>query len=234
MSIAEKFEIIADEVYEVGYEQGKQDQYDTFWDNYQENGNRGNYQCAFAGKGWNAETFKPKYNIVPTTNASHMFREALEDIDLVEYLSKLGVTLDFSQCTRFIEAFYYVRFKRIGVVDTRSATDLTNIFAYPTNKFETIDLLKLKDDGTQTFGANSFRNATGLKNITIEGVIGSNFDIRYSPLTKASIESIVSRLSATASGKTVTFSKSAVNSAFTTDEWTNLIQPYSNWTISFI
>ncbi|MBE6739702.1 MAG: hypothetical protein E7565_05230, partial [Ruminococcaceae bacterium] len=47
-----------EDVFEAGKSQGGGDSYyDTFWDNYQQNGNRTNYENAFAGYGWNAETF---------------------------------------------------------------------------------------------------------------------------------------------------------------------------------
>ena len=37
--------------------------YDTFWDTYQDNGNRTRYSNAFYGEGWNDITFNPKYPI---------------------------------------------------------------------------------------------------------------------------------------------------------------------------
>ena len=64
MSIAEKFEVIADAV----YEKGKQAEYDRFWDSYQENGNKRFYGYAFAY--WNDEVFKPKYTIMTDVNAN--------------------------------------------------------------------------------------------------------------------------------------------------------------------
>ncbi len=64
MSIAEKFEKIADAV----YEKGKQAEYDRFWDEFQENGNRRFYSYAFSGYGWTNENFKPKYPIVTDVN----------------------------------------------------------------------------------------------------------------------------------------------------------------------
>ena len=63
MSIAEKFEIIADAV----YDKGKQDEYDRFWDTYQNFGNKRIYTYAFGGEGWTDELLKPKYPIVTTT-----------------------------------------------------------------------------------------------------------------------------------------------------------------------
>ena len=62
--------------------------------------------------------------------------------------------------------------------------------------------------------SQTFYNCKALQNITIEGTIGNSFNIKWSPLTKASIESVVNALSDTATGKTVTFKKSAVEAAF--------------------
>ena len=44
--------------------------YDTFWDNYQDNGNRTRYGSAFYGEGWNDTTFKPKYPIIISGDSS--------------------------------------------------------------------------------------------------------------------------------------------------------------------
>lgn len=54
------------------YAAGKQAEYDRFWDDYQENGNRTSYLYAFAGRAWTNETFKPKHPI-KVGNATCMF-----------------------------------------------------------------------------------------------------------------------------------------------------------------
>ena len=212
---------------------GYKSHYHEFWDNYQQNGDRTNYQGAFMGYGWTEKTLKPKYDMTPS-RADNMFKVVTSmQIDFVEYLKKLDVTLDFSQCTNFNETFSYCKFDRIGVVDTTSATNLGTTFS--NSGMRTIDKLVLKSDGSQTF-SSPFNNCTNLENIIIEGVIGKNgFNIQHSTkLSKASIESIINALSITTSGLTVTLSKTAVNNAFTTDEWNTLIATKSNWTISLV
>lgn len=47
--------------YSLGYINGKQAQYDEFWNSYQENGNRHNYNNAFFL--WPNAAYKPKYSI---------------------------------------------------------------------------------------------------------------------------------------------------------------------------
>ena len=67
MTIAEKLQTIAENETKV-FEAGKKSQYDMFWDNLQNNGNRKNYYYAFIGRWvgncWNQEIFNPKYPII--------------------------------------------------------------------------------------------------------------------------------------------------------------------------
>ena len=72
MSIAEKLKTIAENEQKV-FDAGKKAEYDRFWDAYQENGNRTSYLCAFGGRAWTDETFKPKYPINKISNATNMF-----------------------------------------------------------------------------------------------------------------------------------------------------------------
>ena len=73
-----------------------------------------------------------------------------------------------------------------------------------------------------------------IEEVAFEGIIGQDIDFQSCPLNKASILSIVEHLSTTASGKTLTLKQTAVNNAFTTQEWNTLIAPKSNWTISLV
>lgn len=88
MNIAEQLQTIADNVpkvyqagyddgaaaggggsgdYDEGYADGKQAEYDAFWDAYQDNGNRNIYVDGFIQQGWNEVTYNPKYPIVGGT-----------------------------------------------------------------------------------------------------------------------------------------------------------------------
>ena len=222
---------------------GMQTEYDRFWDVYLKSNN---YTAKFAGHGWTKETFKPNRDIRPT-NATQMFaRGSLLGEDLVSLCEPLGIVVDFSDCTTFTEVFYYTGLSRVGVVDTRKATALPYIFAYSLDNLKTIDLLILKDDGSQTFTNNSFIKGTGLTSITIQGTIGQNgFNVQWSTkLSHDSVVSIINALSNTTTGLTVTFSLAAVNKAFETSEgandgstsaeWQALIGTKPNWTISLV
>ena len=85
---------------------------------------------------------------------------------------------------------------------------------------------------------NAFTNCWALENITIEGEIPLSISFSDSTkLTKTSIVNIVSVLSSTASGQTLTLSKTAVTNAFgstTAAEWTSLVGTKSNWTITLV
>lgn len=181
-------------MFDQGFEQGKQAEYDRFWDAYQENGNRQDYTGAFSGNGWTRKTLNPKYDIVPLT-ATHIFSRGSFGGDLQYHLESIGKKLDFSQATTLVEIVYYTSVTRLGVIDARSVSSLASTFAYALDALTTIDLLILKDDGSQTFGNNSFINCRGLINMIIQGVIGKNgLNLQWS--TKLSHDSLMSIINA--------------------------------------
>ena len=249
MSVNEKMTAIADAIREktggtetlnldemavgVGevYEAGQKSEYDRLWDEFLKVTQNGTMDFVFAGNLWNEATFKPKYSMKPYS-AVGMFRRNGCNGDLVELLEGLGVTLDFSECVQMSYLFYEANFTRIGVIDF-TATDTTSYaFGYMYN-CHTIDLVKLKKENT--YVTASFR-CPALVNIKIDGEIGQNgFNVQWSTrLSKESITSIINALSDTTSGRTVTFSKTAKEAAFTSEEWAALIATKSNWTISLV
>ena len=246
MSIAEKFEVIADAVYEKGIEKGKKDEYDKFWDNFQNYGKRTKYSHAFTGYGWNTYNFYPKYDIKPN-EGTYIFRaweHSSSDykFSLKQRLEECGVKLDTSNVKAFDSTFSYnSEFTEIPTIDLTSATSISNLFTWTYGALKTIEKLVVNEN---TPMGGWFWNSLGVENITIEGTIGkSGFNI--SPCTKLSGQSIVSiieALSDTTSGLTVTLSQTAVdNMAFpivgnkgTYNSWTDLEQSKTNWTISLV
>ena len=99
-----------------------------------------------------------------------------------------------------------------------------------------IEKIILRDDGSQTVTTMFASNHNSLKEIRFEGVIGDTISFSdATKLSKASMENTISHLSDTASGKTLTLSKTAVNNAFgssTGTEWLALVASKPNWTIS--
>ncbi len=218
-----------------GIIEGKQAEYDAFWDLYQENGNRTHYNFAFAGYGWNDVTFKPKYDIKPTY-ASNMFANLSEKnyiTNLVELLNSCGVIFDTSQCTTFSNFLLYASPKILPEIDTRNCTNLNSFSS--NSSVQKIEKIILRNDGSQTVKTMFTYNHSGLKDIVFEGVVGQDFNMNTCPkLSKASIENIVSVLSVSATGKTLSISKTAKEREFTDEEWQTLIATKSNWTISLI
>lgn len=233
MSIAEKLQTIAENEQRV-YDAGKKAEYDAFWDSYQENGNRTNYEYSFSGLGWNDETFKPQYDI-KISQSTHMF-SGCGITDLVGLLERCGVSFDTSKSigTSYV-ATNSTTITTFPSYDCRNRSHM-NYFITNCPKLRSIGTLTLKDDGSQAFTLNTLNGNTNLEEIRFEGVIGQNgLDLHWSKkLSKASIESIINHLSTTTSGLTVTLSQEAVNNAFTAEEWAALIATRTNWTISLV
>lgn len=215
--------------------------YDLFWDTFQSNGTRASYYVAFYGSFWKDEIFKPKYDIKPT-NAYNMFNNS-GVTDLVETANKCGIIFDFSNNENFQGSFSHSKIQRLGVIDTTNSNAIYQTF-YNAQKMHTIEKLIFKSDGSQTL-TTPFRWNYELENISCEGAIGENISFEDAKkLSKASIQSIVSHLSDTASSKTLTLSKTAVNNSFetaegladgsTSPEWLVLVNTKPNWTISLV
>lgn len=172
------------------YAAGQKAEYDRFWNAYQQNGNATDYQYAFAGSRWNAETFKPKYDLKPT-NAWRMFYYATYNGDLQDLLEDADVKLDTSNATDFREMFYWTYITRIGKIDMSKATNTTSCFQW-SDLCVTIEEIIVS--ATTPFN-NTFANCKKLANLVIKGTIGQNgFNVADCPLTYKSLKSIVDAL----------------------------------------
>lgn len=182
-----------------GIELGKQQAYDEFWDSFQDNGNRANYQGAFYGRGWNNDTFKPKYDIRPTTIHS-LFSLSSVSGDFVELCNNLNIEFDTSKCTTLYAAFnsaYYIT--RVGVIDGRGITTTSGFnytFQYA-QSLHTIDKIIVGEN--QNFNA-CFYGTKVLKNISFEGTIKNSIDFSYCPLTVASVVNVLQHLQGFSAG----------------------------------
>lgn len=177
------------------YEQGKQSQYDEFWDVFQNNGKRDHYMYAFAGRGWDSDIFYPKHSITPTDanyifcgNSTADYVGTSKHIDLVERLEECGVTLDFSKCLYLGSIFEQCAWiKRVGVIDMRKATRVDYMFRW--GYMYTVDKI-IVDENTKL--TNTFTNCTNLRNVTFEGYIGQSLNIAScSGLTVESAKNII-------------------------------------------
>lgn len=204
--------------FEDGFGEGAESEYSAFWDVYQKNGDRKTYTGAFYGNGWNAESFKPKYDM-NIASGLNMFREfgkaETEPIDLVSLLENCGVAMDFSTAYSLEYTFYNSNISRIGTVIVKAGTPMTSAFAL--SKLVTIEKLVLAEG--QNYG-NALNSCTELKNLIIDGVITQDgFNVSWSTLlTHDSLMSIINALkNYNGSGTTRTVTLGATNLAKLTD-----------------
>ena len=160
--------------------------YDTFWDNYQENGERTDYSQAFCGEGWNENIFKPKYNLRFVGSMQFAFRWSKIEIDLIAKLKEWGLTFDTSEATDS-HWFYQSSFLTLPTIHCLAGSS----WFHSCTLLHTIEkIVTLK----KVVWTNAFYDCRRLKNITFEGEIGTSFDIRHSPLTAESAKSIITHL----------------------------------------
>lgn len=240
--LSDKVETLAqkcnDEGYEYGLADGKQAEYDRFWDNFQidNNGNpRADYSYAFytaAGVGWNVDNFKPKYDLKPTL-ASNMFYQfsSGKPASLVEILEQAGVTLDTSNCTACNRMFYQSPVTDIPHLDL---TKCTNVQYLCCNCYYLKSIEITMAENTASTYDRMIYGCHELENLTIHGKLDKSLDLKScTKLTRASIDSVLSALSITVTSvQTLTLSATAVNNAYTTEEWEVLVGVFGGlWTI---
>lgn len=231
MTVAEKIaraKADYDAVYEAGKKAGGGDaEYKRFWSALQDNGNRTSYLYGFYQ--WRVDAIDPQYDVRPI-NATNMFQSVTayngKSLSIPELEARNGIKFDFSKTTAFGNWLGWGAIEDLGFVDTTSC---------PNPNFSSCNILKklsiaLKEDGSQNC-SGAFDYDSGLEDLTIvSGVFGSNLNFSWSPLSKDSILSVFNALSTTTTGLTVTFKQTAVEAAFTTDEWNALIATKTNWT----
>ena len=203
--------------YEDGFKKGKSYAYNSFWDAYQNYGKLNNYSRAFGGRGWTDETFDPKYNIVVRESAANMFAGCMIT-DLEAALTRSGVTLDVKNTPRTDYMFYSA--SNLPVVPALDISGVSNIkyMFYNCKKLHTIRELTFSDKGDQELSASFFYQCTSLRNLRVKGIIGTDVDLKYSPLSKDSIYDLIFRLSPDVEGNTITFSKAAIDKEYETKE----------------
>ena len=228
------------DVYDKGYADGQSQGggYDEFWDSYQNNGKRTDYRYAFAGSGWNKDTYNPKYPLVVAGGgmAAYMFSNSL--------IKKIG-DIDMSKVTGQIANFIRqnTELTEVGEIVINNAVTQLTTFLYSNNKLVTVKKLKF---GTVSTFTNAFYTLYDLVNITIDGVMAGDVSFGDSKLlSKESLISIINALSSVTTAKTLTLSKEAVNNAFGIDidnettypegsEYYILRNSKSNWTFNYV
>jgi hypothetical protein len=188
-----------------GIEEGKKTERDDFWEVFQKGGEPMNYNYAFGYNKFKDENYFPKYDI-----------NVMSGNTTANYMFNVASDITDTKVT----------------IDASKANNTQNMFSSCTNLKKIPKLIV----GANTGFANTFNACEALEELYIEGTIAKNgLTLQYSTkLNKASIESIINALSKTTSGLTVTLSKTAVNNAFTAEEWDALEATKTNWTISLV
>ena len=233
-----------DEGHDQGFEEGKKAERDAFWDAFQ-TASRRKWDSAFQNSCWNDDTFYPKYDLIPIGSAQSLFRYC-GITDLEKRLEECGVILDTSEATSLNCGFGESELTVIPTINLTKCTTsgATNGLFSGCYRLKTIRKIIVSE---ATFFPSSFQNCKKLENIAFEGVIGSDIDFTScTKLTEASIRSIITHLSDTASGKTLTLSKTAADAAFPcwfdgvnvgaggNSDWVTLVSSKPNWTITLV
>ncbi len=214
---------------------GIQTEYDRFWDDFQDYGNRTSCRGMFAGAGWNVNTFNPKYKTTPKSiTAIFMFHFCnYGNTPLLDYRNYKHL-FDFSNVTNATSMFQDAWIDYINI-DLSNATNLSNAFYEGYSAGRKTHITLTVSEKCTTF-SSAFAYCTALTDLvfTDGSVIAANINLKDSPLNKVSITSIINALSATATSKTVTFKKSAKEVTFTDGEWSELTATKPNWTFALV
>lgn len=201
MSIAEKFEVIADAV----YDKGKKDFEDLFAKGFTYNGARTYYSYAFRATSFNADNIIDFKGLCKPTEATQMF-----------YNTKgthlpIGIdmsNIDVSNQTVIDQLFSYnSKLLEIPDFNIPATKRIYHTYSYCYALHTIHGKVRVNADTTYT---QPFRENNALQNIEIEGTIGQNgFNVKdCTKLSKASLLSILTALSndsSVASGKSITF-----------------------------
>lgn len=174
-----------------GIEQGKQSQYDEFWDNLQNFGKKTTYAYFFRGTAF--EFIRPKYKVkaggndgVPQLcfscpNLKKIEAEYFDLSGLPNSASSQGLYYAFGSCPKLEEI------EDIGIPPLKRCD---YAFAW-SNKLHTI--AKIRPDENTAF-ANAFQGCSALMHIIVDGVIAKA--VNFQDCTKLSHDSLMSIINA--------------------------------------
>ena len=188
MSIAKKFEVIADAV----YEKGMRDKESEFWDFVQNYGNRPYYDYGF--KGWGSEYIRPKYKVVPTQSSVSNVFNGCKNLKKIE-----KEYFDFSQVPEPTYEGIGNYYTFMGCTNLVEVEDVGFRPEYYSNTFRGCESLttieKLRFSENTKLIKDVFASCPSLTNIEIEGVIPIDINFSSCPLlSDASLENIAQHL----------------------------------------
>lgn len=152
---------------------------DNFYDEYQQNGERTNYDNAFIGEGWNDASFNPQYDII-CTSSYFAFRTS-RITNLKSILDKNNVILDTSNSKDMRNLFDGSKITHIGVVSTASIHPVWCHGLFLNCK----DLISVEElylsEHLDALGYHQmFQNCSNLVSIKISGVILWSISLSHS------------------------------------------------------
>ena len=191
MSIAEKLTTIAENEQKV-YEAGKTAEWNEFWDEFQQKGQRTMYNGAFNNGGWTKKNFKPKYDFKIKDGCYQMFANSMYEVDLAEILSKNGVKFDYTGATDLNGMFHSCLTNHLPEIGNENITNATSLFSVAW-LVTTIDKLTLAPNCSMS---QAFFRCDALQNITIGNTISCNgWEFPHSKLlTHDSLMNIINKL----------------------------------------
>ena len=223
---------IANGVNEV-FDAGKQAEQRAFWEELTNNGAKGVYYYTFSENRWTRTNFKPTCNIVPTEADHTFYRHNYGNTayDFAQQLEDNGVVLDLSNCTSGNYTFDAARITRLPELNMAKGT--FTCFLRNNINLVTIEKLICSSEGNQNF-TQTFNNCSVLKNITFDGVIGRSISFPASPLSVASLKSIINCLKDYTGTDEYTYTVTFKASAFTALEADSEKSPNGNTWAEYI
>ncbi len=235
MTIAEKLVTIAEKMQKI-HTAGQKKEYNRFWDAYQQNGNRTDYQRCFCGSAWTAETLKPKYDISPTFGGGAAIFQSCGFVgSLKKHFETLGIKLDFSKLTGLTQPFYQAYY--ITELPDIDISGCTNGCSYLFYQCIALTSVRITISENVAINANSFTGCSELTELSFAGTIGKSLDMHWSTkLSAESYESILNCLSTTSSGQTLTLPTTAeetYNAKHGSGAWAERVKGLTNWEIKY-
>lgn len=184
MSIAEKFEVIADKV----YEKGLSDKESEFWDIFQNNGKRGAYAYAF--NYWNCEYIRPKYKVVSTEATRACMFQRCSNLKKVE---KEYFDWSKAPAPAYAANGNHYTFQFDSNLEEIEDIGLSGEYYSGTyhncEKLHTIEVIRCTEN--TAWAAEPFYNCKSLQNVKFEGVMATAPSFEWCPLNAESMLSLI-------------------------------------------
>ena len=198
--------------YDIGKSDGKQAEYDRFWDKYQQNGDRTGYNFLFAGTGWNDETYSPKYPIVCNGQSNSVYQWN-------SYITSTKVPITFTHSDSSGVFHYCTRLKEIVSLKVTEAVKFSTWFG----NCSALETINFTDDSV-IGNTISFSSSTKLSHDSIVSIINAL------STTTSELKVTLSKAAVNSAFET----SEGANDGASSEEWAALIATKTNWTISLV